>query len=212
MPNQGREISPTRSAALALKEEYRLVREGYEFLDEKRLLLAAEMLRQLDRYQRLIDHYLGLHKEAREALAQATARHGLEGLWVYPAAAMDEASLRIDSRSFLGVRLVETRLAVRQTRPRAPAINPSPEAERCPARHRVLIETAAELAGLAGNLYRLSREYQRTERRARALENVLLPEIDATLKEIEEHLEALDLEETVQLRKAYGARRASSGS
>ncbi len=68
------------------------------------------------------------------------------------------------------------------------------------------------LAGLAGNLYRLSREYQRTERRARALENVLLPEIDATLKEIEEHLEALDLEETVQLRKAHGARRAAGES
>jgi vacuolar-type H+-ATPase subunit D/Vma8 len=38
MPEAG--LSPSRSAFLELKEERQLVREGFEFLDEKRVILA----------------------------------------------------------------------------------------------------------------------------------------------------------------------------
>jgi hypothetical protein len=41
------DIAPTRSAVIALKDERRTMREGYAFLDEKCLLLAAAMLREM---------------------------------------------------------------------------------------------------------------------------------------------------------------------
>ena len=44
--------APTRAAVLALREERVVVGEAYDFLDEKRLLLAAELLRQLEGYTR----------------------------------------------------------------------------------------------------------------------------------------------------------------
>lgn len=203
MPNQGRELSPTRSTALALRDERLLVRQGYEFLDEKRMLLAAEMLRQMGRYQRLYALYLERHVNAVEALARATARHGLGGLWVYPAAELEHTEMDVDRRNFLGVTLLELRLDAYDTATPAPAVNPSPEAARCGAAFRGLLESAAQLASISGNLHRLSHEYRRTERRARALENVLLPEIDQALKLIEDHLEALDREEAVRVRHVH---------
>ena len=57
-------------------------------------------------------------------------------------------------------------------------------------------------AASAGNLERLAAEYRRTERRARALENVLLPEIERALRTTEEHLEQADREEAVRIRTA----------
>jgi len=51
------------------------------------------------------------------------------------------------------------------------------------------------------NLRRLMREYVRTERRARAIENVLLPEIKGSLKFIDEQLEILDQEEIARVRQ-----------
>ena len=51
------------------------------------------------------------------------------------------------------------------------------------------------------NLRRLMREYVRTERRARAIENVLLPEIEWSLKYIDEQLELLDQEEVARVRQ-----------
>ena len=44
------DITPTRSAALDLKDERRAMQEGYTFLDEKCLVLAAEMLGRARRY------------------------------------------------------------------------------------------------------------------------------------------------------------------
>jgi V/A-type H+/Na+-transporting ATPase subunit D len=51
------------------------------------------------------------------------------------------------------------------------------------------------------NLRRLMREYVRTERRARAIENVLLPEIEWSLRFIDEQLEILDQEEIARVRQ-----------
>ena len=75
-----------------------------------------------------------------------------------------------------------------------------PEITACAEAFRTLSATVTAMAAVSGNLHRLADEYRRTERRARALENVLLPEISAELKLIEEQLELMDQEEAVRVR------------
>ena len=58
---------------------------------------------------------------------------------------------------------------------------------------------AVLLAVHEANLRRLAREYRRTERRARALENVLLPETQTLLRSIEDFLDEADQEEAIPL-------------
>jgi len=43
--------APTRAAVLQLQDEQKVVNEAYTFLDEKRLVLASELLRQLKLYK-----------------------------------------------------------------------------------------------------------------------------------------------------------------
>lgn len=62
------------------------------------------------------------------------------------------------------------------------------------------------LAGVSGNLHRLGREYKITERRARALENVILPEIDQSLRQMSSLLEEQDLEDAIRARTTFGMR------
>ena len=100
-------ISPTRSAYLELKDERRQIREGYEFLDEKRLLLAAELLRRLREYEALRRELGILWAEARAALAGACGRHGLEGLEVLPVGTITETRWTREEQRFLGVMLVD---------------------------------------------------------------------------------------------------------
>ena len=47
------DATPTRSFVLEMKDERRAMHEGYVFLDEKCLLLAAEILRELNSVQML---------------------------------------------------------------------------------------------------------------------------------------------------------------
>lgn len=200
------EQAPTLAAVLELRQERDIVYEAYDFLDEKRLLLAAEILRQIERYEALLARLQRLRLETTRSLADAVARHGVAGLSVYPATALEGARLANHIRSFMGVSLSETHLelpsAMEQAVP-APS-NPSPEAERCRSQCRELLELEAEVAGVSGNLRRLFTEYRNTERRARALENVVLPEIEQVLNEMTTHLEELDQEEAIRVRLPYG--------
>ena len=176
-------IAPTRSAAIALRDERRTMREGYAFLDEKCLLLAGTMLRGMRRFEALRAALADLQRAAEQALRAAAARHGLHGLQCYPALDGSLQAVRTTRRSLLGVALLEARLEPGTGRPE-PAVNPSPEADACRAAFAGLLPRLAEMAALAGNLERLYREYRRTVRRVRALQDVLLPETEAALNEV----------------------------
>jgi V/A-type H+-transporting ATPase subunit D len=196
-----REITPTQSALLELKEERAGMREGYGFLDEKRLILASEILSELQRYEQEIAGFRHTYAEAAKALQAAVARHGLEGLAVYPKAQMPDADLHTDSRSVLGVTIHEAACETGERQSGAPAVYVSPEAEHCRDVFLDLVPRAARLAVLNGNLERLRLEYARTARRARALEDVLLPEIEDTLGVISASLEEAEREEAIRVRQ-----------
>jgi V/A-type H+-transporting ATPase subunit D len=203
-----REAIPTHSAFLDLKEERAGMQEGYRFLDEKRLILASEILAALAVYSRELAAFRADYAAAGQALRGAVARHGLEGLSLYPPVPQPDAEVRVTERSVLGVRVQETQWPTPPAGglgPEAPeALDRSPEGDACRTAFRALIPRCARLADLAANLERLRAEYARTARRARAMEDVLLPEIDATLAAIDTALEELEREEAVRVRRAAG--------
>lgn len=203
MAEAGRGYAPTHSALLELREEQQVMQEGYRFLDEKRLLLAAEIIRQTQDYEAQRGRFNEMHRQASAALRKTVRRHGLEGTAVYPVAPLDASEIRLHRRSFLGVTLIQPETSLQAEHSAAAAENPSPEARHCATRFRTLLEQSALLAAITGNLHRLLEEYRRTERRARALEDVLLPEIREALHELEAHLEDVDQEEAVRVRLDY---------
>ncbi len=196
------EPTPTRSVILELQDDRNAMQEGYSFLDEKRMLLAGEMLRLLRRYESLFAAFRERFEQASRALRAAVVRHGLEGIQCYPAAGLERASVRASTHKLLGVPLQDAQLEGDATSA-APSPNPSPEAEACRALFADVVRQAAVLAGLAGNLERLRQEYRKTERRARALEDVLLPEIEQTLYTLELRLAEIEQNEAIRVRQKH---------
>ncbi len=196
------EVTATRSAALALADERALMRQGYRFLDEKRVLVAAEILRRLREYEALDGELRARLLAARTALRHAIERHGLEGLADYPPAPPLPAPRQEKRAKFLGVPIVDATLPASPPPDGVAPVDASPEARVCAAAFRVVVDAATRVAACAANLERLAAEYRRTERRARALENVLLPEVERTLAGVQEHLDLADLEEVARSRLA----------
>jgi V/A-type H+-transporting ATPase subunit D len=199
----GSDVVATASAVEELQEERRMVQEGCAFLDEKRLLLVAEILRRLEEYRAGYAAFRAEWNAALESLGDALARHGLDELSVYPAAqgtAGGEAEVQVAWSALLGVDLQRVELVLPAQREGRAPVNPSPEARRCAERFRALLARSVTLAAESGNLHRLLAEYRRTARRARALEDVILPEVEATLHDLAERLEELDQEEAVRVR------------
>jgi V/A-type H+/Na+-transporting ATPase subunit D len=197
------DVSPTRSAVIEMKDERRAMHEGYVFLDEKCLLLAGEILRELERHGRLQRDFIALHDVANTALQAAVARHGLQGLQVYPPTDLAQARVQVVARSLMGVRLQEAEWSAGDATA-AESVQPSPEAKACRQAFASVLAGAAALAAVSSNLERLSLEYRRSVRRARALQDVMLPELDRTLYDIENRLEELEQEDAVCMRQGAG--------
>lgn len=195
-------VIPTRGAALALADEKRFVETGFEFLDEKRTLLASRLLEELAGWRKARDAYGAAERRAREALRHAILRHGFENLAHYPTApgAFDQVAPR--EENFLGLMLLK--LPDPRWTPPEPiaALDASQAAEDCRVAFGALAPLVVALAVHGQNLERLIREYRATERRARALENVILPETVATLAAITEYLDESDQEEAIRIRNA----------
>jgi V/A-type H+-transporting ATPase subunit D len=203
----GTEQTPTRATVLALRAEQTVVKEAYDFLDEKRLLLAAELMRQLEHYERLLAEFEKKRQSACKSLIAAIQRHGLQGISVYPAASLEGARIETSRRNLMGVTLQETQWPVPASQTVTAASNPSAAAEQCRDMFREIFRLGAVLAGVSGNLHRLSAEYRLTERRARALENIILPDIERALGRMSTYLEELDMEDAIRTRsltKPYG--------
>ena len=193
------DITATRSAAIALAEERRSMQEGYVFLDEKCLLLAGAMLRELRRYDEARAALRASQSHAALALAAALNRHGLQGLQCYPAPPPEVIALDIRERLLLNVPLLDASAKHEPVAMPEP-VYASPEAERCRGAFFAMTEQLALLAAMSGNLERLYRDYRRSVRRVRALQDVLLPELDRDLYEIEAQLDELEREEALGAR------------
>ncbi len=205
------EITPTRSAAMGLREERRAMQEGYVFLDEKCLLLAGAMLQELRRFDKASAALRALVARAAQALAAAVRRHGLQGLQCYPALPPDALAVETHWRSLLGVALVQAGAKLGgAASPEAvyaspEAVYPSPEARACGDAFVELSAQLAVMAAISGNLERLYREYRKSVRRVRALQDVLLPELDRDLYQIEAQLDELERDEALGARWGRGA-------
>lgn len=195
------ESAPSRSLILEFREERRAMADGYAFLDEKCLLLAGEMLRELRALNELRATLAAAQSRALAALAAALTRHGLEALQLHPPAAALEVKLATNVRMLMGVKLISANYPLSsETAPLPPGLFDSRELEDCAAAFQELAACAAPVGATTANLERLAAEYRRAIRRARALHDVLLPEIDGRLGELETRLEDLEREDAIAMR------------
>jgi V/A-type H+/Na+-transporting ATPase subunit D len=196
------DLLPSRAALLELRDEREVMQAGQAFLDEKRTLIAATLVRMLQRHHGLQSRFRTAFLEALEALRTALARHGLEALQAYPREPLPAAELKLEPAELLGVALLEAELRlVADADPGELGDGVrSMQAERCRQRFAELLPMVVELAALEANLRRLYEEYRKTERRASALEDVMIPDLDEQLHGLEELLEAQEIEEAVRVR------------
>ena len=164
------------------------------------MMLATEIMRQLRRHRQLRRAGRARRTGPRGA-HRAVDAGGFDDLTVQPTASIEGFSCTPGPSRSSGSRSSRGRSS-RRPRDRIPCPAGLPRGKGLRGRVRRLLAGHASAAACEGNLRRLAREYRRTERRARALENVLLPEIDLSLRYIEEQLDALDQEEAVRVRNA----------
>jgi V/A-type H+-transporting ATPase subunit D len=190
-------IRPTRIELLKLRKRELLARKGHDLLEEKRDAMIVEFLRIVEDFSDIRRMLEDESVQAFEKLTVAQMLAGEGGVTDAACAVPDRGDIPIRSRHIMGVPVpvIGTRPDSRLPGGRGYGYTGTTAAldEAADSFDR-LLALALRAAESESTLRRIAQEIEKTKRRVNALETVLIPQIAATQKHIESHLEELERE------------------
>ena len=195
-------IPSTKSNLLRLSDELKFAKEGRELLDEKREILIMEIMGTLEDAHR---KRLAMEKElveAYKALAVAKVMIGTENIRRAALGIPSEANVSIQDRSVMGVVVPVVQVRWQKTeKPRYGFSGTTYALDNATQIFSACLELLVELAEIETTLWRLATELKKVQRRFNALDNILIPQYDETVKYIQYTLEEKEREILFQLKR-----------
>ena len=192
------QVFPTKSNLMATKRSLALATQGYDLMDRKRNILVREMMQLIDRAAGIQDRISAAYAEAYEALKKANIMLGSVG---YAAGVPVERGVQMSTRSVMGVELPTLRLNT--TSPMGLYYDLESTNGTLDVAYLKFNEVktlTVELAEVETSVIRLAEAIQKTQKRANALGNVQIPQMQKTIKSIDEVLSEREREEFSRLK------------
>ena len=190
------QVFPTKSNLMATKRSLALAEQGY---DRKRNILVREMMQLIDRAAGIQDRISAAYAEAYDALQKANIMLGSVG--EYAGGVPVEHGLRLSTRSVMGVELPT--LSLQTTSPLGIYYDLESTNGTLDVAYLKFNEVktlTVELTEVETSVIRLAEAIQKTQKRANALGNVQIPQMQKTIKSIDEVLGEREREEFSRLK------------
>lgn len=192
------QVFATKGNLIAYKKSLDLAKIGYDLLDRKRNILIREMMSLIDSANSIQEEIGLVYKNAYNSLKIANITLGSDA---NASVVVDtDNSLEIDYRSVMGVEIPIVNI---NTEPSPPSYFISDSNSKLDAAfknfHEVKILTA-RLAEIESSVYRLATAIGKTQKRANALKNIVIPKYESILKFITESLEEKEREDFSRLK------------
>ena len=191
-------VLPTKGNLMAAKRSRALAKTGYELMDRKRNILIRELMTLMDTAQELQSQIDTVFTQAYAALQAANIRLGICDR-IAEAVEVDD-SLSLQYRSVMGVELPHIPGTSPAPRPEYGFANTTSALDECYIRFHRVKELVRQLAEVETSIYRLAVAIRKTQKRANALQNIVIPGFDQTIRFITDALEEKEREEFVRLK------------
>ena len=191
---------PTKGNLMNTKKSLSLAKNGYELLDKKRNILIREMMTLIEHANVIQQKIDTAYEEAYIALQTANVTNGFcEDI---SNSIPVEDTLELDSRSVMGV---EIPLLSVGERPQHDFLhyglrNTNSAIDKVYMKFSEVKYLTVELAEIENSVYRLADAIKKTQKRANALKNIMIPKFEETVKFITDALDEKDREEFSRLK------------
>ena len=194
------QTAPTKGNLNAAKRSRALADNGYELMDRKRNILIREIMELMDEAEDLQERIDSTFSEAYASMRLAEISMGGSAQSGANAVPIDD-SFSIRFRSVMGVEL--------------PVVSAEPEGSSGPPyglaftssdlddayfKFAEVKELIRELAETENCIYRLAYAIKKAQKRANALQNIVIPGLDSEIARISDALEEKEREEFVRLK------------
>lgn len=192
------QVFPTKGNLIAMKRSLSLALLGYDLLDRKRNILIRELMSLVDKAAKLRETIEDTYKEAYSALQLANISLGV--ITPYAGCVPIENGLTLTSRSVMGVELPRVTLDAQELDINYGFLNTASQLDVAYLAFDKVKKTTVTLAEVENSIYRLSVAIRKTQRRANALQNIIIPREKAIVKYISDSLEEKEREEFSRLK------------
>jgi len=191
-------LSPTKGNLIATKKSMQLAKLGYDLMDRKRNVLIREMMLLVDKVKILRDQITQTYAEAYLSLQQANISLGV--VTQIANAVSIENGVSIVYRSVMGVEIPNVRLEDTELTFEYGFDESNSKLDEASLKFLQAKRMTVLLAEIDNSVFRLARAIQKTQKRANALRNIVLPQLQADIKFISDALEEKEREEFTRLK------------
>jgi V/A-type H+-transporting ATPase subunit D len=199
---------------LTLKERRELAARGYELLREKQDALVREFFAILSEARKYREEMETTLTEAFVSLMEAKLVEGGAKLEELALGAKSPIDFDVETRNMMGVTVPIFRITQQEeeTQLHYSLAGTSAAVDKAAQKVRTALDKIVRLAEIEATVKRLAAEIEKTKRRVNALNYVVLPRINNTIRYIELMLEEQEREDLFRMKrvKAMIERKASS--
>ncbi len=196
-----RNLAPTRSNVMKLKDDLAFANLGYELLDQKRSILVVELLTLVDQavdYQERVDEAL---LKASESLQTSVMQMGrLKVANVFPSVTIT-SRIELGNRKVMGVRLPKVQTHFEEKGPYFSPEGTTFQVEDTLEAYREALELMGHLSELKISIMRLAREVKKSIRKVNALEKIVIPRLKDDLAYTSNRIEEIEREGFILLKQ-----------
>ena len=191
-------ISPTKGNLIATKKSLELAKLGYDLMDRKRNVLIREMMLLVDKVKYLRTEITETYAQAYISLQQANISLGVVTQIANSVSA--ENGVKVVYRSVMGVEIPNVRLDESELTFEYGFDESNSKLDEASIKFIDAKKITVLLAEIDNSVFRLARAIQKTQKRANALRNIVIPSLQSEVKFISDALEEKEREEFTRLK------------
>lgn len=199
-------VAPTKSNLILLKEQLAVAHEGYELLEQKREILVIELMRLVEEVKRLEQEMARASEKAYASLKRMLLAVGRDRAREIAAGVEYPFDFEESLSTIAGIALPSLSLRPARLRLQYSFGNSFAECDETMVEFLSYLELATRMASLRTMVWRLAKEVKKTQRRVNALEKMVIPDTDDTMRYVVGVLEERE-RESFFTQKALKSRR-----
>lgn len=193
-------VIPTKGNLISIKHSLALAKLGYDLMDRKRNILIREMMSLISDAEELQSQIDSAFKTAYESLQNANITLGQNVVVHATMAVPIDESLTVRATSVMGVELPKTPKKASLPEVCYGFAGTNSYVDEAYVEFNKVKHLCCRLAEVEISVYRLAHAIKKTQKRANALNNIIIPNFQANIKFITDALEEKDREEFVRLK------------
>lgn len=195
-------IAPTKSNLVSTKKSLALSKVGFELLDRKRNVLVREMMALIERAEEVQAKIGVIYNKAYAALKKANITLGV--CEDFALTVPKDTSLNLSFKSVMGIEIPIVTMEEKKNKIPFGFNSTNSELDKAYASFQDVKKWTLIFSEVESSIYLLANAIKKTQKRANALKNVIIPRFDVDIRTISEALEEKEREEFSRLKVIKG--------